>query len=200
MIYCLCDRIWKICQVPEEREAELKKLKVTLAKNEYSDAVIEKEIKKFTQNRTQTNAANTQPQLQPYSNKRVDEFANKLTNLVNNTFEKVELRVAFKAPNEIGKMFPFKDNIKDKRLQLHVVYHIKCETCNKSYIGMTDRILLRRIKKHNNKKKESAIQMHLKDFPTHKIDANNIEVIDKADTTTKLKLKKCFISINGNQS
>ena len=48
----------------------------------------------------------------PYVNWRADEFATRLTNLVNNSFPKVDMKVSFKAPNEIGKKFPFKDNIK----------------------------------------------------------------------------------------
>ena len=220
LIYCLCDRIWKICQIPEERDIELKKLKVTLAKNEYPEKIIDQEISKFIKNRTanqpeletqrhqqqqQAEKQQQEPQqaqekekryiVLPYSNQKVDEFANRLTKLVSNTFDKVELKVAFKAPNEIGKMFPFKDNIKDKRMQSGVVYHIKCETCNKSYIGITERILLLRIKEHNapnkpNNTQETAVQMHVRENPTHKMDANNIEIIDRANTKKKLELKE----------
>ena len=51
LIYCLCDRIWKICQDQTDRDIEFKKLKLTLAKNEYPDKIINKEIEKFIQNR-----------------------------------------------------------------------------------------------------------------------------------------------------
>jgi len=34
------------------------------------------------------------------------------------------MKVAFKAPNEIGKKFPFKDNIKEIQEQSLVVYKI----------------------------------------------------------------------------
>jgi len=212
LIYCLCDRIWKICQIPEERDIEFKKLKATLAKNEYPEKIIDQEITKFIKNRTPNQLEQQTPDLQqqeqqeaqekekryivlPYSNNKADEFANRLTKLVNNTLDKVELKVAFKAPNEIGKMFPFKDNIKDKRMLSGVVYHIKCETCNQSYIGITERILMLRIKEHNapnkpNNKYETAVQMHVRENPTHKMDANNIEVIDRANTTKKLELKE----------
>ena len=47
-----------------------------------------------------------------------------------------------------------------------------------------------RIKEHNNPKANSAIQMHKKEHPTHKIDATNIEIIDKADNNFKLMLKE----------
>ena len=92
------------------------------------------------------------------------------------------MKVAFKAPNEIGKKFPFKDNIKEIQEQSLVVYKIKCQTCNEIYIGKTERILAHRIKEHNSKNKsiESAIQSHKKENPTHIIDASVIEIIDKA--------------------
>ena len=45
----------------------------------------------------------------PYSNNKVEAFAGRPTKLVNETFD-VELRVAFKAPKEIGNMFPFRQH------------------------------------------------------------------------------------------
>ena len=46
LIYCLCDRIWKICQDPADREDEFKKLKLTIEKNEYPPHIKEQEITK----------------------------------------------------------------------------------------------------------------------------------------------------------
>ena len=104
------------------------------------------------------------------------------------------MNVAFKAPNEIGKKFPFKDNVKEIQEQSLVVYKIKCQTCNEIYIGKTGRILAHRIKEHNSKNKniESAIQSHKKENPMHTKDASMIEIIDKADKNFKLddKLKQ----------
>ncbi len=102
----------------------------------------------------------------PYSNHKVDAYAERLTKLVNETFNQVELKIAFKAPNEIGKLFPFKDNIKEKHTQSLVVYRLTCETCKQTYIGKTEGILAHRIKEHLNPKKDSAIQTHLQENPT----------------------------------
>lgn len=207
LIYCLCDRIWKICQDQTDRDIEFKKLKLTLAKNEYPDKIINKEIEKFIQNRKmkeQQDLEVNEQQIEqqqpaekqkrylvlPYSNHKVDAYAEKLTKLVNETFPQVDFKIAFKAPNEIGKMFPFKDNIKEKHSQSHVVYKFTCETCKQSYIGKTKRILLLRVKEHLNPKKESAIQTHLKEHPTHVFKAENIEILDKATSDFKLRLKE----------
>jgi hypothetical protein len=213
LIYCLCDRIWKICKNTEDRELEFRKLKVTLLKNEYPEKIIDMEIEKFKSNRNQSDQTNNNEQetpstspppepapvekqkkyiVLPYSNQKVDEFAERLTKLVNNNFDNVDLKIAFKAPNEIGKMFPFKDNISDTHQRALVVYKITCETCKECYIGKTERILTHRIKEHNSEKSKimSAIQVHKKERPNHIIDAQNIEIIDKADTNFKLMLKE----------
>jgi len=182
----------------------LKKLKQTLIKNEYPGHIINKEIEKFIKNRTdkeqqqeqqfaEQQQATVEKQKKyivlPYSNNKVDAFASKLTKLVNNTFD-VELRVAFKSPKEIRHLFPFKDNIKDKHAQSLVIYKITCETCKQSYIGKTKRILIHRIKEHNDTGKDSAIQTHRKEHPTHNINPYNIEIVDRADTNSKLELKE----------
>ena len=204
LIYCLCDRIWKICKDPDSRELEFKKLRATLAKNEYPEQVIEKEITKFIKNRLDKEAPQEPAQsleqdnqlpkqkrfiVLPYTNRKMDNFAQRLTTVVNSTFEQVDLKIAFKAPSEIGKLFPFKDNIRDKRLKSLVVYKIQYETCNQFYIGKTERILEHRIKEQNNSNKDSAIQTRKREQPTHKIDTENIEIIDKADNNFKLMVK-----------
>ena len=73
-----------------------------------------------------------------------------LTKLVNDNFEQIDFKVAFKASNEIGKKFPFKDSIKESKEQSLAVYKIKCQTCNEIYIGKTE--LVRRIKENKTAK------------------------------------------------
>ena len=59
----------------------------------------------------------------PYCNSKAEKFADQL-NLVQSNFDQIDMKVAFKVPNEIGKKFPFKDNIKEIREQSLVVYKI----------------------------------------------------------------------------
>jgi hypothetical protein len=54
LIYCLCDRIWKICQREEDKLKEIDQLKLMLAKNEYPVEIINQEINKFIRNRKTT--------------------------------------------------------------------------------------------------------------------------------------------------
>ena len=158
LIYCLLDRIWKICSEIEERENEIKKLKIILAQNEYPQHIIDREIEKFINNRNKPqpniNITEDAPQttttstdikkrfiVLPYTGDKSEDFAKRLESLVTKSYPQIEFNVAFKTPNEIGKLFPFKDNIKNAKDKSFVVYRLKCEDCNASYIGKTKRIL-----------------------------------------------------------
>jgi hypothetical protein len=128
----------------------------------------------------------------PYAGEKSEEFSKRLKNLVEQNFPKIDLKIAFTTPNEIGKLFPFKDKITNIEKQSLVIYKINCKTCNASYIGKTERILSHRIKEHKNSnaKEQSAVQIHKKENPTHSIDFDNIEILDKADSDYKLKMKE----------
>jgi hypothetical protein len=92
----------------------------------------------------------------PYVIRKCEDFAFRLKALVNEIFPKVEFNVAFQAPMTIGKMFPFKDKIKNVMEQSMVVYSFTCK-CGAEYIGKTERILHYRVKEHANPDSTSAI-------------------------------------------
>ena len=56
-------------------------------------------------------------------------------------------------------------------------------------ISISD-LLAHRIKEHLNPKKDSAIQTHLQEHPTHVFDPDNIEILDKATSNFKIRLKE----------
>jgi hypothetical protein len=88
------------------------------------------------------------------------------------------VHVHVRTRNEIGKLFPFKDNIKEKHAQSLVVYRLTCETCKQRYIG------------NLNPKKDSTTQTHLQENPTHVLDPENIKILDKATSNFKIRLKE----------
>ena len=106
----------------------------------------------------------------------------------------------------IGKLFPFKDNIKSVLERSLVVYSIRCLDCksvdpkeiereektgNKKvfeYIGKTERILCHRLREHSENKK-SALKEHA-DEKKHTIDYENVKILDSADNDTKLRIKE----------
>ena len=128
----------------------------------------------------------------PYINDQTEQFSERLTRLVNTNFPKVDLKVAFKAPKEIGNCFHFKNRPVDVLKQSLVIYHVKCQECDADYIGKTERILFYRIQEHkgeSSNKIDSAIHQHQL-ATSHKIDFDNVKIIDRADCDFKLQFKE----------
>jgi hypothetical protein len=74
-----------------------------------------------------------------------------------------------------------------------VVYKINCKTCNFDYIGKKERILVHRLKEHQKKKQKtnkSACYEHIEENPTHEMGYENIQVIDRASSNFKLRMKE----------
>jgi hypothetical protein len=129
----------------------------------------------------------------PYINEKAEKTTQKMSKIVNEYFDNTQLIVAFKAPSEIGKCFPYKDKVEDPIHQSLVVYQVKCqeEGCNASYIGKCKRILNSRVVEHetDNEKNESAIHKHKKDT-NHHIDPHAFEILDRASNDLKLCYKE----------
>ena len=89
----------------------------------------------------------------PYVNRMCEDYAFRLKQLVESQYTQVDFNVAFQAPMTIGKMFPFKDNIKKVEERSMVIYKLKC-SCGTTYIGKTERILYYRINEHQDEKKD----------------------------------------------
>ena len=210
LIYCLLDRIWRVCSETNERDNEINKLKTILKKNEYPDHIIDQEINRFLKNRLEISKdipaavmeehppdpppIETKPKryiVLPYVSRNVETFTKRLKTLVNNYYPQVDFNVAFRSPNEIGKLFPYKDNIKNVESRSMVVYRIRCtnESCDASYIGKTERILCHRLKEHKYNK-SSACRQHALSNPGHEMAVNNVEILKSADSNKKLLIKE----------
>ena len=85
-------------------------------------------------------------------------------------------------------------------MQSLVIYQIKCKTCEATYIGKTERHLRARLREHNNANKPGAIQMHLKEHPSHEIDPFDAEIIGRASDDTKLQIKEWIYIKNRDPS
>ena len=136
LIFCLLDRIWKICSDQEDRDREVTKLRSILAQNQYPEHVIEREIEKFV---TKRNAPpNTQPRdqppdKQPSAHQQPDGQAPAQPDPPKRYI--VLPYVSYKAEDFA------------KRLKTHVNKHFPLvdfsgsDGCDASYIGKTSRIL-----------------------------------------------------------
>ena len=125
----------------------------------------------------------------PYVNRKCEDYAFRLKQLVNKNYPQIDFNVAFQAPMTIGKLFPFKDNVKNVEERSLVVYSLKCAICGVEYIGKTERILGHRLKEHKNNK-ASACRQHVDVNPTHHFDFNEVEILDTADSDRKLRIKE----------
>ncbi len=163
LIRCLAKRIWRICSEEKDRLSELEKLKVILYRNDYPTEVVERTIKKFIESKqkpTENDGVNKVEKTDkrymelPYVG---EDFAFRLKRVVEDCYQQVDFNVAFQAPHTIGKMFPFKDNIKRDLEKSMVVYCLTC-SCGHIYIGKTDRILSERMNEHKRDVKSSCYQ------------------------------------------
>jgi hypothetical protein len=199
LVRCLLDRIWRICTTQEDRNEEVKKLKSILAKNQYPANIVNEIIRKYIEKKENgiisaaTNILEDQKITRfivlPFVNRKADDYAKRLKKLVSDNFQQVDFNVAFKSPRTIGDLFPYKDQTKNKTDQSLVVYKINCITCGAEYIGKTERILKYRLKEHQNDKK-SACHDHITKNPTHQMDYVNVEIIDRASSDFKLRMKE----------
>jgi hypothetical protein len=175
--------------------AELEKLKIILLRNEYPSEIVERSLASFIESKTKKEipviTISKKPIFfkLPYVSKKCEDYAFRLKNLVENNYWQTEFTVAFSAPMTTGKKFPFKDRIKNALDRSLVVYSLKCDTCNAEYIGKTERILSHRIKEHRDKA-ESACKQHQDTNAGHKIDYDNVEILDSADNDHKLRIKE----------
>ena len=94
--------------------------------------------------------------------------------------------VAYQTPKTIGSSF--KDNIKKVEDRSLVVYIISCKDCEAKYIGKTMRILRHRIKEHQTQETLACLR-HSEEL-NQTIDYDNIEIIDKADSDLKFRVKE----------
>jgi hypothetical protein len=78
----------------------------------------------------------------PYINDKSEKTAIKFKSLVKEYYNNINLRVAFKAPAELESHFPFKDHVEDPTKMSNVVYFLKCNDCDASYIGNFTRQVL----------------------------------------------------------
>ena len=119
LIKCLLDRLNKICSSEQQKEIEMAPLRLILLNNNYPSKIIDKEFEKFLKYKTSLNTEIIDNEIKtkyislPYINYRSEMVASKLKRLVKAYYPKINLRVAFKSPAQLGDHFPFKDRVED---------------------------------------------------------------------------------------
>ncbi|KAJ8947725.1 hypothetical protein NQ318_017986 [Aromia moschata] len=150
----------------ESRPEELQQIKEALTKNGYK----EKDIDRVC--RTQSTKVEQQP-----TTYACLPYVSGVTDKLKKTLSKKNIGVRFRTVKKIQQVLPSnKDPVPS-------VYELKC-TCGKSYIGQTGRGTQCRIKEHQRHTRlgntdKSAIAEHVHTNENHKIDYENVRVLDK---------------------
>ena len=194
LIRCLLDRSYKICSSEKQKQIEMAQLRILLLKNNSPSQIIDKEFNKFLEQKSKQaedklidEEIKTKYLSLPYINDKSELISRNIKKLVKQYYPKINLRVAFKSPAQLGDHFPFKDQVIDPNKQSNVVYHVKCMDCDDDYIGKTTQILNERIHEHKTNK-DSHIYQHMKS-EKHRIDFANIKILDRASSDLKLQYK-----------
>ena len=209
LIGCLLTRAYNICSDLSKLHLEIEKIKQILSKNDYPMDTIDTQIKKFLNKKMDQNEAKKVQERKellkleqlkqktiylvlPYINVEIEKFGSELSKLVEEYYNNVKLKVVFKAPREIKDLFTFKDKT-TPLMRAKVIYKIKCGECESFYIGKTKRQLITRILEHKKGKGQeenlSALYKHEKST-LHRVEYNNAEILDQADSDKKLLLKE----------
>ena len=199
LIKCLLNRILRICSEEKDRELEIRKLKFNLERNQYPRTVIDQVIDGVLAGESpgpkkKNETTSKEFIVLPYSSSKCDDFEGRLVGMVKKNFPNVDFNVAFQPPMTLGRLFPFKDNVKRDEDKSLVVYQLKCNDCNATYIGKTSRILARRLHEHATRK-DSACHEHCVKLG-HTIDYRNPEIIDTATNDLKLRIKELLHILN----
>ena len=201
----LLHRAYKISSNWQLFHQEVLRIKQLLTNNNFPQALIDKTINSFINNKTiqANNEDNSSTvklfyQSQMCSNHKVEE--NQLHNILNKNLQPL--------PNNVIKLFIYYRNKKLKNLvmrnkyhksdeQSSVVYQYKCQRdeCNSSYIGYTQATLTERMRNHGQ---HGSIIKHLQDNhniikeKTKKL-MESVQVIGKADTKNELLIMEAIL-------
>ena len=109
-------------------------------------------------------------------------YTNIIPDFLNSTFKKLNITIGFKTNNNLFNVL--KNKYKKPFTELTGIYKLKCDNCNKFYLGQTGRPIKERFKEHlptgNLENLKSNFARHIidNDHKYTNID-NNIEIIQK---------------------
>ena len=205
LIKYLIHRSFKISNNWNSFHNDIKNIISNLIKNDYPPFFISKVIEKYHNYKFSTN----QNQLKdtsdvhyfklPYIGNLSYHIKNKLSKLCKEFCkENSNIKLVFNS-FKINNYFSYEDPIPDD-LKSFLVYKFTCASCSSSYIGETCRHFKTRIEEHTKKYNKSHIFKHLHSTTTCFDSYNSLcfKIIDKANSTFNLKLKKLYILIGEN--
>ena len=166
-------------------------------KNLYSSYLIDKEIKKFLENKVtikeNTNIDHNNNSASYYKLQYIVSYSSstkkKIYELCKTFCKNTNVKIVF-SPFKLQDLFPSKDCL-PVALKSFVVYKFTCAGCQSCYIGETKRHLPTRIKEHLQTDTKSHILQHLNENPNCRdlCDDSYFIIIDQTSSSFRLKMK-----------
>ena len=186
VVRTLLRRADTLVSTPEEKKAEKEHVKRALAANGYKKWVLslpKKNREKNTEPST-TQGSRKYPVALPY--------IKGLSEQLQRVFKSHGVNVYHKPFNTLRSQLVKPKDKPDKLKKCGVIYSVKCDVCNKEYIGETARTLGVRYKEHTDGRHDSAIQDHLNQSPGHKTSQDNVSVLAMEDNWMARKIREAI--------
>jgi hypothetical protein len=197
LVKCLINRAWRICSCLDGFCQEVKVIKSILANNGYPQNFVENIVTKFTKSKFSPDAKET-----VYGPEKKPCFLNlpycgnqslKIKRQLHRIFAKVapwaKLVIIFKPINKLSSLSRLKSPY-NLLSNSNVVYKISCSDCSEFYIGMTERILQKRLAEHA-KLETSAVYKHAQ-LTKHALNISSPEILAHDQVKLRLQVKETF--------
>ena len=186
MVRTLLTRADTLVKEDGDKKTEVEHVKTALKTNEYEPWMfnITKKKNDKKKDRNQQDSNRSRPPLigLPYI-KGISEPLER-------TFRKYGLAIYHKPMNTLRQQLVHPKDPTPKENKSGVIYQIRCQTCNRLYIGETARSLKTRIEEHK-KTTSSAVKEHQTNTG-HIIDWDNVKIIGKEEHWMKRKIKEAI--------
>ena len=202
LIRTLTIRILLICSTQKYITEELKTMKQTLINNGYPEHLIKRGIKQgeITAKRIKDNTKIEKKQEKAlfltfsYYGNESAEFAKKVKKICKRFLPLFQINIAFRKTLTIKRIFlPIQKGIDEHKKDKKVIYKIKCNDCDKVYIGETSRNKSTRMKEHSkdikNFSDNSNIAKHVNE-QKHSFNIQEAETLNIESNWTRRIIKE----------
>ena len=197
LIKTLVHRVYEICSTWKLFHSDIKKLENILKRNAYPPKVIDRELRKYLNNRlSKTKTKEEKGKVHYFKLPYIGHFSKKVKTKISEICQKycheLKITTCFSLL-KTGSLFSVKDVIPSDQRSF-VVYYFSCPGCNASYVGETTRILMTRIDEHLHSGKGSIIFEHLNQNSNCRdlANINSFKIIDTANSEFQLKIKEAI--------
>ena len=199
MIAGLVNRAMIVSSDETTLEKEVKHIKTVMASNGYPKQFVDKAIRKQMRKKNNIDTGkNTDKERKSMQTASIP-FVDGLSQEVRRLARSADIRCTFFSPNSTQQLYAVKDRLPTDH-STHVVYSIKCNTCEEEYVGETMRALHVRCKEHRDAirlvhPEKSAVAEHVLDSNNeepHEIKWSEVTILDHAKHTRERKIREAF--------